>query len=136
MSGGDWIGIGLGILALVGTLITALLGRRATKEANGIDRFEAAFAAQDKRIADLERQVRDQQTQIKDQDKKISDQAEELEKVAKRYASVSAQLTRIKRVVQDWFEVLRIAWAKHDDEHPMPMPSEEDMALLEITIVP
>lgn len=110
-----WILAGIGA---VGGVLGFLFSRRTGKESNDIDRFEALYGAQEKRIDDL----RDELAGVKT----------ELETVKRQYTSQGEILRRIKRVISDWFRDISARWAQLTDE-PMPMPSDEDLDLLEIT---
>lgn len=112
------LGIIFGPLAgVVGAIITTRVTRKNNSETNNIAGFEANLQAFDKRAQNAEARVVNLETRVEELEAK--DQVRD------------RQLARIKVVVQDWFRALRAQWPA--SAGPMPMPSDEDMELLELT---
>jgi len=101
------------VLIFAAALITQIVVRRNTREANDIDRFEAILQGQTVRIETLEAEVKELQ------EKRRTDRVE---------------ITRLRTIVRAWFDQLKAAWV--DQPHPMPLPPEEDMDFLGITSPP
>lgn len=105
------------LLGLAGIVYTAYKTRQTSGESNDISAFEANIQAFDKRAQNAEARVVNLEARVEELE--VKDQVRD------------RQLARIKIVVQDWFRALRAQWPA--SAGPMPMPSDEDMELLELT---
>lgn len=123
------------ITAAAGAIITPLMSWLFTRRRDAdrvrldqfnseTDRFTALFNAQGARIDDLEAQVTNLNSRLDEKDRQaIALQAEN--------ATLRNELTNVKATVRRYFEQVRVAWGKGGS---MPMPSLEDMHMLELPI--
>lgn len=110
--------------AIVVAIIANRVVRKGQQENTSIASFEANIQAYDKRAESAEKRLALMEEKFEEQGKEIT-QLQANDQIRAR------QLARIKVVVQDWFRELRAAWPL---DTPMPMPPEEDLELLEITV--
>lgn len=124
MDSGQWALVAVGGLALIGTVYTAWQTRKGKSdetavdhEANSISGFEANIRAFDLRAKNAETSA-----------------AEALQRVAaleQKDRERDRQFNRVRLVIQTWFRELLATWPDHT---PMPLPAEEDLELLGITL--
>lgn len=117
--------LGAPAASIVVAYITSRVMRKGQQESTSIASFEANIQAYDKRAESAEKRLAEMETKFEEQGKSI-------EQLKTNDAVRARQLARIKTVVQDWFRALRAQWP--ESAGPMPMPPDEDMELLEITI--
>jgi hypothetical protein len=128
---GGWALIGVAILGLVGTIYMARQTRKASVDqtkvqgdSNDISEFEANIRAFDLR-------ARNAEARAAASEKKSDELLARVEALERKDGERDRQLNRIRLIVQAWFRDLLEAWS---DSTPMPLPSEEDLDLLGITI--
>lgn len=112
------------VASIVVAIIANRVMRKGQQESTSIASFEANIQAYDKRAESAEKRLAAMEEKFEEQGKEIT-QLQQNDQIRAR------QLARIKIVVQDWFRELRAAWPL---DTPMPMPPDEDMELLEITV--
>jgi predicted RNase H-like nuclease (RuvC/YqgF family) len=112
------------VASIVVAVIANRVMRKGQQESTSIASFEANIQAYDKRAESAEKRLAAMEEKFEEQGKEIT-QLQHNDQIRAR------QLARIKIVVQDWFRELRAAWPL---DTPMPMPPDEDMELLEITV--
>lgn len=118
-------------VAALGILVNAIVNRRRdyeansnTKESNDIARVELLLNQQSVMIQELQTQVTQLKGEVSDLQKKRDDDRAEYKR----------DLAKIRQVVKDYLTTLLI-WDS-TREGPLPLPSEEDLAILEITLPP
>ena len=126
--------IGAIVISLPSILITAGLGvytvrknRQTGAEANHNNADANDNARFNTFLTAYERQRADDAARIT----ALTERVDELSEAA---AAQGRQLTSIKTVVQRWFARLWAEW--NHDAGPMPLPSTEELALLELRIPP
>lgn len=118
-------------VAALGVLVNAIVNRRRdaevssnTKESNDIARVEILLNQQSEMIKDLQTEVKTLKEEVSDLQKQRDDDRAEYKR----------DLAKIRQVVKDYLTTLLI-WDS-TREGPLPLPSEEDLAILEITLPP
>lgn len=128
----------VGIAALLGVLVTLYLGLRKDRGERAAAALAALAASNtlknqiDQRID--ERVLRDmerQDAEIEDVRRDLIAAKAEIKELTESKQVSDDDNKRIKRVVQRWFYELR-AWDREGRHGEMPMPSDEDMLLLQL----
>jgi predicted nuclease with TOPRIM domain len=105
--------------SFLGVRWAANRGRETGKEDNDTKRFQAFMDAYEKRIEGLEGRVSELETKNTGLEEENARQAE--------------MLKQIRKTVGSWFARLEKRWYELTDE-PMPLPTMEELQLLEITV--
>ena len=127
------------IIASPSILVTLLLGiytvrknrqsaaeqNANTAEANDTDRFQTFMDA-------YERQRQNDATRIANLETKVAELTAALDILTSRSNAQGRDLKAIKTTVQNWFARLWQEW--NHEAGPMPLPTAEELALLEITL--
>lgn len=118
-------------IGALGIIVNAIINRRrdreqvsATHESHEITRIELLLNKQETMIAALEGKV-------DELEKEVESLKAERDKDRAEYKS---ELTKIRKVVRDYLSRL-LSWDQHRED-PLPLPSDSDLELLEITLPP
>lgn len=135
MSSSDLVTLVVAVLALIGALITAIFHWRGAKGQTDSDRWEMMLQSYDTRIAAAEERASVAEARITALESELLDTGSELLEIRSKSERQSADLERIRVVVRDWFKKIEEQWTTLTDK-PMPLPDQEDLDLLEITVTP
>lgn len=131
MDSGGWALVGVGLLTLLGTIYTVRQSRKTSvdqtavqSDSNEISEFEANIRAFDLRAKNAE-------TRANAAEQKTDALVARVEALEQKDSLRDKQLNRIRLIVQQWFRELHAVWP---DTQPMPLPADEDLELLGITI--
>lgn len=129
---GGYIGIVVtAALGLVGIIVANVLTRRAGKDHNYIETFTANATAFQANMEAFTLRAKNAEAAVIEVKEQLDILQKQMNGVVEDRKKERADYTRMRTVVQKWFAQLQTAWTGAGS---MPLPSDDDMSWLGITI--
>lgn len=131
MDSGQWALVAVGVLACIGTVYTAWQTRKGKSDETDVDREANSISGFEANIRAFDLRAKNAETRADTAETKANEVLQRVEALEKKDRERDKQLNRFRLVVQTWFRELLATWP---DNTPMPLPSEDDLELLGITL--